>query len=234
MPPPLTPSAAFARGLLVFFSVPAFVLCSTSVGFGALARDGGFALEHALFLSATTFALPNQVVLVDQLARGATLAGAALAVTLAAVRLMPMTITLIPLLRGTRRRPLLEIAAVHFVAITTWIEGHRLLPSLPPDLRLPFHFGLGVAMSGMMMLGTLAGYLLVSGLPAIVNAALLFTTPLYFFLSLVGTSRAQMDFAALALGCALAPIMYAAVPGFDLLATGLTGGTLAFLWGRTR
>src|SRR5689334_12040086 len=101
MPPPLSTSAAFARGLRLVVSVPAFVLFSTSIGFGALARDGGFDLAHAVFMSATMFALPNQVVLVDQLARGATLAGAALAVTLTAVRLMPMTVTLVPLLRGT-------------------------------------------------------------------------------------------------------------------------------------
>ena len=229
MPPPLSTSAAFARGLRLVVSVPAFVLFSTSIGFGALARDGGFDLAHAVFMSATMFALPNQVVLVDQLARGATLAGAALAVTLTAVRLMPMTVTLVPLLRGTRRRLLLETLAVHFIAISTWIEGHRRLPGLPPDLRLPHHFGVGAAMASMIVLGTISGYVLVSGLPPIVNAALLFTTPLYFFLSLISTSQSRMDLAAVAIGCALAPALYLVVPGFDLLATGLVGGTLAFL-----
>jgi hypothetical protein len=34
---------------------------------------------------------------------------------------------------------------------------------------------------------------------------------------------------AIGLGCALAPAFYLAVPGFDLLATGLIGGTIAFL-----
>lgn len=228
--PSLTPTAAFARGLLLVLSVPAFVLFSTSIGFGALARDGGFDLAHAVFMSATMFALPNQVVLVDQLARGATLAGAALAVTLTAVRLMPMTVTLVPLLRGTRRRLLLETLAVHFIAISTWIEGHRRLPALPPDLRLPYHFGVGITMAAMITLGTVTGYLLVAGLPPLVNAALLFTTPLYFFLSLVSTSQSRMDLAAVALGCGLAPALHLVVPGFDLLATGLIGGTLAFMW----
>src|SRR6187397_3123653 len=133
--------AAFGRGTRLVVSVPAFVLLSTTIGFGALARDGGFELAHAVFISVTTFALPNQVVLIDQLMRGATLAGAALAVTLTAVRLMPMTVTLVPLFQGEKRRPLLEILGAHFVAISTWIEGQRRLPNIPVELRLPFHLG---------------------------------------------------------------------------------------------
>jgi hypothetical protein len=40
-----------------------------------------------------------------------------------------------------------------------------------------------------------------------------------------------MDVFAIGIGCALAPVLYLLAPGFDLLATGLTGGTLAFLLG---
>ena len=87
----------------------AFVLFATALGFGALARDAGFSLGHAAFLSLTMFALPNQVVLIDQLARGATIASAALAVTLAAVRLFPMVAATMPTLRGSKRRPVLEV-----------------------------------------------------------------------------------------------------------------------------
>lgn len=228
------PAAAFLQGLKAWFSVAAFVLFATALGFGALARDAGFSLGHAAFLSVTMFALPNQVVLIDQLARGASLAAAALAVTLAAVRLFPMVATILPTLRGSRRRPGLEVLAAHFVAITTWIEGSRRLPSVPVDLRLPYHLGIGVAVCAMMMLGSVAGYLLSVGMPAVVSAALVFTTPLYFVLSLVATARARAEIAAVVLGCALAPIFYLTMPGLDLLATGVVGGTLAYLWGAAR
>ena len=103
----------------------AFVLFATALGFGALARDSGFTLGQTAFLSLTMFALPNQVVLIDQLARGATVAGAALAVTLTAVRLFPMVATIMPTLRGSRRRLVLEVLAAHFVAVTTWSPGRR-------------------------------------------------------------------------------------------------------------
>jgi predicted branched-subunit amino acid permease len=222
---------AFALGLRAGYSVAAFVLFATALGFGALARDAGFSLGQAAFLSVTMFALPNQVVLIDQLARGATISGAAMAVTLAAVRLFPMVAATMPALRGPKRRPALELLAAHFVAVTTWIEGTRRLPALPAELRLAHHLGIGVAVCCMMVLGSLAGFLLTGGVPAPVSAALVFTTPLYFILSLVISSQSRMDAAAVVLGCGLAPLLYLAVPGFDLLATGLIGGTLAYLWG---
>ena len=117
------------------------------------------------------------------------------------------------------------------MAVTTWIEGNRRLPAFAPELRLAHHLGIGVGVCCTMMLGSIAGYTLTGGVPASISAALLFTTPLYFILSLVATSSSRMDLAALVLGCALAPALYLLVPGFDLLATGLIGGTLAYLWG---
>lgn len=220
---------AFVRGLTLSVSVPAFVLFSTALGFGALARDGGFSIAQTVFVAATMNALPNQVLLMDQLSRGASVAAAALAVSLTGMRLLPMTVSLVPLLRPDRHPRVLQVLAVHFIAITTWIEANRRLPAIAPDLRLLHHLGTGVAIATAMLLGTILGYWVVGGVPAIVSAALLFMTPLYFFLSLVGTSRSRMDYAAVALGGGLSPLLYLALPGFDLLATGLIAGTLAFL-----
>ena len=226
-----TQARAFVQGLRAFYSVAAFVLFATALGFGALARDAGFSLGQAAFLSVTMFALPNQVVLIDQLARGATIASAALAVTLAAVRLFPMVAVTLPTLRGSKRRPALEVLAAHFVAVTTWIEGTRRLPAVAPDLRLAHHLGIGTAVCAMMVLGSVAGFLLTGGVPAPVSAALIFTTPLYFIMSLVISATSRADMMAIVLGCGLAPVLYLLVPGFDLLATGLIGGTLGYIFG---
>jgi predicted branched-subunit amino acid permease len=223
------PWGVLGRALLAAFSVPAAVLFATALGFGALARDGGFTIWHTAFITASMFALPNQVVLVDQLARNETLVAAAFAVTLAALRLLPMTITIVPLFRGRRPRPLLELIAAHFVAVTPWIEAGRRLPGLPVDKRLAAQLGLGLAFSGAMVAGALAGYALAGAVPRAVAATLLFMTPVYFLLSLLATSQSRMDYLAIGIGCALAPLLYLLAPGFDLLATGLAGGTLAFL-----
>jgi predicted branched-subunit amino acid permease len=213
----------------VAFSVPAALLFSAGLGFGALARDGGFSLGHTAFIAGTMFALPNQVVLIDQLARDEALLAVAFAVALAALRLLPMTVTVTPLLKGDRPRPLMEALAVHFVAVSPWIESHRRLPALPPSVRLASHLGHGVAFWSAMLTGTVGGYALAGSVPAAVSATLLFLTPIYFLLSLLATARSRMDLLAIAIGCGLAPILYLAAPGYDLLATGVLGGTLAFL-----
>jgi len=232
--PPGAEASAFARGLTVVVSVPAAVLFTTALGFGALARDGGFSLGHAAFLTASMFAMPNQVILVDQLARNETIAAAALAVALTAMRLLPMTVTLVPLLRGQRRRPLLELLAAHFRRHHHVAGGQSAAcRGCRASWRLAHFLGLGVAVASVMLAGTLIGYGIAAGLPPLLSAALLFTTPLYFILSLIATSRSPMDLAAVGLGCGLAPVFYLLVPGFDLLVTGLVGGTLAQLWRRT-
>jgi predicted branched-subunit amino acid permease len=223
---------ALAAGLRVVVSLPAALLFAAGLGFGALARDGGFDMLQTAFIAASMMALPNQVVLVDQLARNETLIAAAFAVALVALRLLPMTITLVPLFKGRSPHPLLEALAVHFVAVTPWVEANRRLPALPAERRLASHLGFGLAFLAASLAGTVLGHMLAGSVPAPVAATLLFVTPVYFLLSLLATSVSRMDLLAIAIGCALAPVLYLAAPGFDLLATGLVGGTLAFLLGR--
>jgi predicted branched-subunit amino acid permease len=91
------------------------------------------------------------------------------------------------------------------------------------------YLGLGIGFWLAMLSGTAIGYALAASVPVAVAATLLFLTPIYFVLSLLATSRSRMDLIAVGTGCVLAPPLYLAVPGFDLLATGLIGGTLAFV-----
>src|SRR5262245_51347448 len=207
---------AFARGLSLLVSVPSALLFAAGLGFGALARDGGFSIAHTAFITGGMFALPNQVVLVDQLARNETLLAAAFAVALAAVRLLPLPVTIVPLLRGARPRPVLETVAVHFIAVTPWVESQRRLPLVPPELRLATHLGIGLAFATAMMSGTMAGHTLAGSVPATISATLLFLTPIYFLLSLLATARVRMDLLAIGIGGALAPVFYLLAPGLHL------------------
>lgn len=225
---------AFMRGMLVAAGTPGMILFATSLGFGALARDLGFTAGHALFLAASLYALPAQVVLIDQLGRGAALTAAAFAVTLTAVRLLPTTVTLMPYIRDPSRSRWWLLVAVHFIAITAWVEGLRRLPGLPAALRLPHFLGIGGGMITMTLSGTVVGHLLAGSLPPLAAAALLFMTPMYFLLSLTGNATSRADLMAVGLGIALGPLLFLAVPGFDLLVAGLVGGTIAYATGRRR
>ena len=225
---------AFLRGLAVAAGVPGAILFATSIGFGALAREMAVGIDHAVALAAVLYALPAQVVFVDQIGRGAGIAAAALAITLTAIRLLPMTVVLAPYFRDDPGPRGLRLLAVHFVAITAWLEGLNRIPALPGHLRVPHFIGIGTGLMVTTMIGTAAGYVLSASVPAPIAAALLFATPAYFLLSLIGASRSRADVLAIILGAALGPALYAVLPGFDLLATGLIGGTAAWALGRRR
>lgn len=232
------PSAwsAFLLGIRTVPPVPTVVLLGGIFGYGALAHDLGLTLGQAVFLTATVFALPGQVVLIDQLARGATLSVAAFAVLLTAVRLLPMTVVLSPYLRGSRLPRALSVLAVHFVAVTLWVEGLRVLPGEPPAARLPLFLGWVVVLYGAAVVTTGLGYLAAAAVTGPVAAVLLFMTPLYFSMSMLGAARNSWgDQAAVAVGLVLGPLFYLVAPGVDLILTGVVGGALAYglgRWGR--
>jgi len=222
------------RGALMMFRVPAAVLCASSMGYGALARDSGLDLGLTLFINATFFALPAQVVLVDQIARGAALSGAAFAVALTAIRLLPMTVSLMPLIRNGDRLPRFGFFAVHFIAISVWVDGVLRLPLLPPQKRFTYFLGMGLGMMVATLTGSTTGYLLASSVPPVVSAALLFMSPAFFWLSQVGTAKVTADWIAIGIGCMIGPMLFQLVPGLDLLLAGLIGGTIAFIVGKQR
>lgn len=225
---------AYAQGCSVAVEIPALILAATGAGFGALAHDAGIQFGHTAFMSVILFATPAQVVLIDQLARGSSIWGGTFAVMLTAIRLLPMTVTVMPLLRGPATVRWQYALASHFVAITAWTEAYRRLPKLPEQLRMPYFLGLGSALVMCLLMGTVLGYLIAGLVPPLLTSALLFMTPMYFTMSLVLNARQSMDWWALGAGAVLGPIMFIAAPGFDLLLTGLIGGTIAFLAGRPR
>jgi predicted branched-subunit amino acid permease len=223
-----TPRRAFLRGIIEAPSVSIVVVIITFVGFGALAHDMGFDLAQAIFVSATVFALPGQVVLADQVGQGLTLAAVFLAVTLTAVRLFPLTASLLPLLRGRNTPHWLLYPLAHVIAVTVWVESTRRLPPIPRDLRVPYYAGFAGTLFLANLIATAIGFALASTVSVPVAAALIFLTPIYFLLALITVSRDFSDGLALGIGFVLGPILFVAVPGFDLALTGLIGGTVAY------
>jgi predicted branched-subunit amino acid permease len=237
-PPPhplagATSAKAFLAGMRATPLIPGLILVSAVGGFGALAQAAGTTLGEALFITAAVFALPGQLVLIEELSRGASLTVAAIGVALSSIRLLPMVVVIAPYLRGSRLPRLLEYVASHWVAVTLWVEGLRTLPLLPAEARLPYFLGSAVVLWSIATFTTGLGYVASGGLPGIVSAALMFLMPIYFMTSLIGAARgSRMELIALGLGLLAGPLLYKLLPGFDLLATGLIGGTIAFLLGR--
>ena len=232
-----TSMSAFLRGYAAILTAPGLVLFTSSLGFGALARDLGFTLGHAVFIAGSVYALPTQVMLVDQIARGAALLSIAFAVTLTAVRLLPMAVSLMPFIREeqpTRRGWVLRILLSHTIATSVWVESMRRLPKLPRHLQLPHMAGIGIAMMCATVSGSAVGYLVAGQVSPLIAAGLLFMNPIYFLFSLAASASRTMDWLAIGLGAVLGPLLFKLVPGIDLMLTGLIGGTLAYVVARGR
>ena len=94
-------AAAFFGGVKsALTSVFFLVLAGTYIGIGALAHDYGFSSWWLALSTMLVWAAPAQVILISALGTGAPPLEAAIAVTLSAIRLFPMVVALLPLLRG--------------------------------------------------------------------------------------------------------------------------------------
>ncbi len=228
---------AFAWGLRSIAStILTLVLFATYLGIGALAHDTGFSLGWVLASTALVWAGPAQIILISTLGSGATAVQAGIAVTVSAIRLFPMVVSVLPMLRTpqTKRRHL--ILPTHFIAVTLWVECFRLLPQVPRQRRVAFTNGLGVGLQSICLIATTVGYGLAANLPQLFGAAILLLTPLAFLLSTARNCRQLADIVALALGLALFPVVSMLNTGVDILISGVSAGTVAYgvHWWRER
>ncbi|QDG77183.1 AzlC family ABC transporter permease [Labrenzia sp. PHM005] len=228
--PPVSGGGWMLRGARASISIPALILTSAFVGFAGMARETGLSLAETLLMTGAVWALPSIVVLTGALSSGMGLIPAAVAVALASVRLMPMTMALMPFLKvpGKTKTWHLLIAS-HFVAVTAWVFAMKNLPDLPKEGRLPFFVGFGGCVTGFVFTMTGIAYMLVDQMPPMAAGSLVLVTPVYFLCSLWGAARMNADKAAMVAGLILGPVFFLSAPGLDLLWTGLVGGTLAYL-----
>jgi predicted branched-subunit amino acid permease len=228
-------AAAFFGGVKsALFSVFFLVLMGTYIGIGALAHDFGLTSGWLAVSTILVWAAPAQVILISALGAGAPLFEIALAVSLSAIRLFPMVVALLPLLRGegTRQRDLLLPA--HFTSVSMWVESFRLLPALPRERRIAFCNGLSVGYMGTAATFGFVGYYLAARLPPLFAGTPLFLTPMSFLISTANNSRMMVDKLALVLGLLLGMLLTYFHVQLDLMWTGMIGGTLAYLVHRFR
>lgn len=209
-------------------SVFAFVITFTYIGFGALAHDYGFSVGWAMLSTALQWAGPAQVILVTALGSGTPLIETAVAVGLSSVRLLPMVVALLPLVKREDTRWWQLLVPVHFMAVSVWVETTRVAPGMPREHRLPFCNGVGLTLVSMGVVATGVGYYLSASLPALFAAAAMFVTPMSFLVTTARNARLILEKVALVLGLVIGPVLAFNKIDFDLLWTGIIGGTLAY------
>jgi len=239
--PALPPERSFDSAAAFFLgvrtaatSVFMFVITITYIGFGALIHDYGLPLFWGMLSTVLIWAGPAQVILATALGSGAGAIEAALAVGLSSVRLLPMVVALLPLVKKPDARGWQMLVPVHFMAVIVWVEAMRLAPELPRERRVQFCNGIGMTLLSTGVVGTAIGYYLSAALPALFGAAAMFITPISFLVSTARNSRLLLEKAALIFGLVIGPVLAFNKVELDLLWTGLVGGTLAYAIGRWR
>jgi predicted branched-subunit amino acid permease len=228
-PAPLVASGGFLLGVrTAFTSVFGFVIAFTYIGFGALCHDYGLSMGWAMLSTALQWAGPAQVLLVTGMGPGTALFETAVAVSLSSVRLFPIVVALIPVVRQETTRVWQLLIPVHFMAISVWIESMRAAPKLARGQRLPFCNGVGLTLLSIGVVFTAVGYSIQALLPAVFAAGAMFVTPISFLVSAARNARLLLDKIALGLGIVIGPALAFSKVDFDLLWTGIIAGTLAY------
>ena len=223
-----SPRAAALAGLRTATGVPAVVLSGSFPGFGALVHQAGLDVWHGLVSTATGWALPGQVAMLELYSVGASLVAVAAAVALVNARLLPMTITLMPLLHGPHVPRWLYYFAANWIAVTAWALGLRALPRLPPEERMPFFLGMGIPLWAATLVTTALGFALAGAVPLYVTLGLVFLNPIYFMLVFAADLRLRSRILALILSALLGPPLYLVTPDWSLITAGVAAGSGAF------
>ncbi len=226
--------AYFRQGMKHCFQAPGIGLFAAMSGFGALAKDSGVSLLIALGMTGGMWSTPGQVAFVELFAAG--VGGVALiaSVTIANVRMFPLTIATMPLLR---KRPGVENVhfwMAHVNSVTSFVQVVEMCRHVSEkNLRTAYFFGFTTACMSMGLLGTAFGYTMAARMPGLIARTLMLITPLFMLLLAAQSSRRAV-LLSVVLGCALVPAGYLVSTNWGLLTGGVLAGTLAFAIGRAR
>lgn len=220
--------AAFWRGAREAIGVPTAVLAAGYIGFGALAGAKGASIWAISASTIFIWALPGQLVLMEMWQLAAPMIAVLLAVSLTNARFLPMTLTLLPVVRVDVHPRWRYYAAAHLVAMTSWAVCMRRCPDMPGPERLPFFAGFSLACIATSVIAGAAGFLVAAAIPPVIQVGLVFLNPVYFFVILVGDVQTRPAALALACGGLLGPVFHWVTPEWSVLASGFIGGTTAF------
>ncbi|MBM3565248.1 MAG: AzlC family ABC transporter permease [Alphaproteobacteria bacterium] len=222
---------AFWGGWRDAVGLPAAVLFSSTLGFGSIASKADYPLSLAVLSVFTIWGLPGQIAMVELFAVGASILPIAVAAAGANARFLPMTVSLLPLFRGSFRSWNWTYLMAHLISINTWIALTRRGPSLPLDQRPHYFVGFSLLCMFAGAAGTALGYLLAGALPRTLTLGLVFLSPIYFLMVFSGV-RERGGVLAVLLGAVAGPLLHMTSPEWGVPATGFLAGTAAFLLDR--
>ena len=219
---------SFATGFRDCVAAPGWGVFAAMAGFGSIAGEAGEPLWRSLVLMAGLWSMPGQVAFVElspQASLGWTII---VSVTLANIRMFPVTLASIPLLREHKNFALKHLWLAQINSVTGYVQLLDATPRIQDRQRLGRYFeGFCIGTLVLGAGGTILGHSAANLLPSEGVRVLMFLTPLYLLL-LSGRTRTAMMLAAAVLGCAFVPLAHLWSPDWGILLGGLVGGTIAF------
>jgi predicted branched-subunit amino acid permease len=203
------------------------------VGFGAMAADAGFDLLPALGITALVWGIAGQVALIEIHAGGGGLPALFIAVALANLRMLPMTVTGLSSVVGNRRAGFLgRIGIAQTMAISCWTQMMTRADHVPAGQRLPYYLGFAATLFMAGLIGTGVGHQMGRVVPGPVLTVAIFMTPLYLLLLICG-ARQWINRLAVLFGILIGLGFYPLIGDWAVVAAGVLGGTLAY-WSAPR
>jgi len=221
-------SAAFLQGFRDCVVAPGWGVFAAMAGFGSIAGEAGESLWRSLVLMTGLWSMPGQVAFVELTADGVLGWTLIVAVTVANLRMLPLTLASIPLLRDARGIRPRHFWLAQINSVTGFVQLKDAAARITDQQSLARYFEgfcLGTLLLGA--LGTTLGHSLASHLPDEGLRTLIFVTPLYLLL-LTARTRDPMMLTAAALGCGAVPLAHLWSADWGVIAGGLVAGTLAF------
>ena len=227
-----TQASAFRLGAREAIGAPIAVIAANYLGFGAFASTSDVPVWVVVVSTISMWALPGQLVMVDAWQVGAPLVAVLLTVMLTNARFLPMTITLLPVLRDRAHPHWRYYAGAHFIAMMSWAFCMRRCPELPTVDRMAYLIGHSTLCIAVGCAAGACGYLAAGLIPPAVQLGLVFLAPVNFVIILVGDLKERVALLALICGGAAGPLLYLVTPQWSLLLAGFGGGTLAYALNR--
>ncbi len=225
-----TASHFIRRGVIEAINVPGFALCSTLVGFGAIAREAGFDIWMTTTTTLLVFGMPGQVAMATLYAGGSSLILIFIAVSLANMRMMLMVISGSDLLKlPMHNLPFWKrLLLMQGIAITTWAQIGLKQSTVSPENLVHYFKGFASAIYAFAVMGTIIGFYLDNFIPEHVLRIVIFVTPLYLLMVIINAKQTTNKLAVV-IGGTLCPLLYPFTGDWAILYAGFIGGTLGAL-----
>ena len=207
---------------------PALALGASFLAIGALLKNIGFNVQQSFFSTFFTYALPGQLVMAESFFVGASLINIFVAVWLVNVRLYPMSVSLIPLLKDKSQPRWKYYLSCHFLAVSSWLIMKNRYQSIDQKYRIDFWIGIGIGTWGTAIFSTLVGYFLSDYLNKDMMIGLAIVNPVYFICMMIGAIKNRSIGLSVLLGAILGPLFFFVSQEWSILYGGLLAGTLAF------